>query len=394
MSEVTWKKLLSQWSLEIISSSEYLDELPAEVTESRWLGFPGANQEQIKAAETRLGVNLPPSYRAFLKVTNGWRRTTSFIHKLLPVEEIDWYTNRQPEAIDAWMQWSDESISDEEYLVYGERVAQPFRARYLQTALAVSAYGDGIYLLNPKTVTTAGEWEAWFFAPWIPGAHRYPSFWELMQAEHEHFLFVLKYSQGLPTPHVDPSLGVAAQDFDGLVAALQRRDPGRRRAALEALGFLRDRRALEPVLKIFQDPAEDLFVREFAARTLGKLRDPRAARPLIDALRTRSEPINNETQLSALMGKLEGLPDISLGDLMSFTDQLLGQAAGDHLRAALSPTAIEHGFSDHLNYAIKQGLLELGECALPALRAAQNDADPQVRLEVAAILEYWGKQNG
>ncbi|HEY3110361.1 MAG TPA: hypothetical protein VGL23_16490 [Chloroflexota bacterium] len=37
-------------------------------------------------------------------------------------------------------------------------------------------------------VTPEGEWEAWFFANWYPGASRYRSFWELMQAEHASFL--------------------------------------------------------------------------------------------------------------------------------------------------------------------------------------------------------------
>jgi hypothetical protein len=42
-------------------------------------------------------------------------------------------------------------------------------------------------LLNPNIVTPDGEWEALYFAHWIPGADRYPSFWELMQAEREAF---------------------------------------------------------------------------------------------------------------------------------------------------------------------------------------------------------------
>jgi hypothetical protein len=34
-------------------------------------------------------------------------------------------------------------------------------------------------------VTPDGEWEAWFFANWLPGANRYRSFWEMLQTEQD-----------------------------------------------------------------------------------------------------------------------------------------------------------------------------------------------------------------
>lgn len=37
-----------------------------------WLGEPGATDAEITVAEQRLGMRLPPSYRAFLKQTNGF----------------------------------------------------------------------------------------------------------------------------------------------------------------------------------------------------------------------------------------------------------------------------------------------------------------------------------
>jgi len=44
------------------------------VVASGWLGFPGATEAETAAAEAHLGVTLPPSYRAFLRVSNGWHR--------------------------------------------------------------------------------------------------------------------------------------------------------------------------------------------------------------------------------------------------------------------------------------------------------------------------------
>jgi hypothetical protein len=37
-----------------------------------------------------------------------------------------------------------------------------------------------------------GEWEAWFFANWLPGASRYRSFAEMMEAERQNFLDLQK----------------------------------------------------------------------------------------------------------------------------------------------------------------------------------------------------------
>lgn len=44
-----------------------------------------------------------------------------------------------------------------------------------------------VYLLNPRVVTPDGEWEAWYFAHWLPGAVRYRSFWDLMNDEYHNF---------------------------------------------------------------------------------------------------------------------------------------------------------------------------------------------------------------
>ena len=54
--------------------------------------------------------------------------------------------------------------------------------------LEISDESDSaIYLLNPEVVTAEGEWEAWLFANWLPGASRYRSFAELMEAEYRTF---------------------------------------------------------------------------------------------------------------------------------------------------------------------------------------------------------------
>ncbi|NEO32764.1 MAG: SMI1/KNR4 family protein [Symploca sp. SIO3C6] len=204
MSYFNWENFLRQWSQDVLESMEDVDEeLPSEVIESGWLGYPGATEEQIALAETRLGIVLPPSYREFLTVTNGWYQTTPFIYKIWSTEEIEWFALRNQAWINAFVErygnkcknslqsrFTMPSISDEEYLIYGDNQdCSKFRLEYLSTALEISDRGESaIYLLNPKIITEDGEWEACFFGDWLPGADRYRSFREMMQAEYQNFL--------------------------------------------------------------------------------------------------------------------------------------------------------------------------------------------------------------
>ena len=202
-----WYKFLGQWSQEFLATSKNLGHLPAEIIESDWLGYPGATEEQITQAEERLNVSLPPSYREFLKVSNGWRQTTPFIYRIWSIEEIEWFIKRHHSWINSFIQTQMRSrhdyhqnghqlnghvprIPDSEYFLYGEEQdCSKIRPEYLSTALEISDKGESaIYLLNPKIQTGDGEWEAWFFGNWLPGADRYPSFQEMMQAEYKNFL--------------------------------------------------------------------------------------------------------------------------------------------------------------------------------------------------------------
>jgi hypothetical protein len=195
-SDVDWRALLVLWSGEIIGRPDLARHLSPDVRARGWLGFPAASEEQIRAAEARLGTYLPPSYRQFLKVSNGWRVTGTFAGRVYSCEEIRWFRVEHQDWIDAYVtppapaphrMWS---LSDAEYFVYGDD-QDPARIRpeYLQTALEISAVGDSaLYLLNPTVVSDDGEWEAWHFANWLPGANRFRSFWEMMIAEHASFV--------------------------------------------------------------------------------------------------------------------------------------------------------------------------------------------------------------
>lgn len=184
-----WEPWLREWNRELLARHDpteynaFVDPLvtPA-VLASGWLGSPGVTAGQLAELEARLGVTLPPSYRSFLRASNGFLQPGVIVPRLLPAHEVMWLREADPDTIDAWT-------------VAGSRtggVADPDGfEQYLPAALKVSAretVGTAVYLLNPRVAGPDGEWEAFFFAHWVPGARRFPSFRALMQAELEDLL--------------------------------------------------------------------------------------------------------------------------------------------------------------------------------------------------------------
>ena len=199
MGDFDWAHLMQQWNSAMLSIPLYRSHLPPHVQESGWLGFPGATATDIAAAETRIGTHLPPSYRTFLHYTNGWIWMPNILGALWSSDMIAWFDDSSQDVIDIWMQDDNRSAlqygqapldgADKDYFVYGEE--QDYFlvcAEHLQTALAISYFGDAVYLLNPHIVTSDGAWEAWLFASWLPGAMRFPSFWDMMQGHYDWFM--------------------------------------------------------------------------------------------------------------------------------------------------------------------------------------------------------------
>jgi HEAT repeat protein len=150
-------------------------------------------------------------------------------------------------------------------------------------------------------------------------------------------------------------------------------------AAIDALGELRDARALEPILEILQNQDEDIFVREHAARTIGTFQDVRAAKPLLDIFRT---PIS-----------AEDMPDVyvegfNVHELLNYMETFLDTTLVDSIRASTNSDNLSKHINDSLFHAASQGLLALGETAVPLLFEALHDTDVQVRAQVVKTLCY------
>lgn len=84
-----------------------------------WLGMPPATQEQITSVEQRLGVTLPSTYTAFLRISNGFLMPGQSTSSMLPVELIahlgDDHTDVARfyrETLDSWPEEVDDYVQN------------------------------------------------------------------------------------------------------------------------------------------------------------------------------------------------------------------------------------------------------------------------------------------
>src|SRR4051794_23137740 len=140
MSDFNWHLFLQQWSREMLNSSHGTEFSP-DITKSGWLGFDPATEEEISAAERKLRTSLPPSYRDFLAISNGWRRTTHFIERIWGTKEINWFRKKNKDSISAFLQGysaygSNDEVPNEEYFAYDQWV-EDFRPKHFKETLQI-----------------------------------------------------------------------------------------------------------------------------------------------------------------------------------------------------------------------------------------------------------------
>jgi hypothetical protein len=128
---------------------------------------------------------LPLSYRTFLQASNGFGPVEQLLWWVKSCQQVDWLVNTDADLVELWATEGATlpSVPDEEYFRYDNtQVDGQIRGEYFRGLLMVSDWGDaGFWALNPA-VQHNGEWEAWHFANWMPGAVRYRSFAELVEA--------------------------------------------------------------------------------------------------------------------------------------------------------------------------------------------------------------------
>ncbi|MEU8437318.1 SMI1/KNR4 family protein [Streptomyces sp. NPDC029216] len=142
-------------------------------------GRPGADEAAVSAAEKRLGRRLPPSYREFLAVSDGWHvGQAAGVYQLGGAADIDWF--RDPHGMTPLYEESlDDDPREEDVLLAG----------MWQRALQLETDSDMSYaLLDPGDCDRDGEWALYVYKGWggeFPA--RYPSFRAYMEAMYRGF---------------------------------------------------------------------------------------------------------------------------------------------------------------------------------------------------------------
>ena len=187
-----WKNLLEKWNQAIFDSFEeedleYYERDYPDIFNSKSCLQPGATEEEIAQLETKLAVKLPSSYRNFLLASNGFTILDEY-SQLYGTDDIKWFIEENRDWAEFWD--DEEEVEDEEYFLYGKhQIGGCMRCGYMKTALQISETDDGyVYLLNPKIIDSRNEWEAWDFGNKHPGAYRYRSFWEMIEARYQQCL--------------------------------------------------------------------------------------------------------------------------------------------------------------------------------------------------------------
>ncbi|HKV29975.1 MAG TPA: SMI1/KNR4 family protein [Candidatus Dormibacteraeota bacterium] len=179
-----WWQTLAGLSRRLLGREENRIAMDEAVVKSGWLGLSPASDAEIEHLERRLGRALPPSFRQYLRVTNGWLRGPSYPERWYGTSQIGWFRDLEPVYLHIWTE-EIYTVPDAEYFVYGpKQETAAIRREYLRACLQVSEQIDGyVYLLNPEIITLEGEWEAWVLGSKLAGAIRYRSWHELVAAE-------------------------------------------------------------------------------------------------------------------------------------------------------------------------------------------------------------------
>ncbi|WP_037681069.1 SMI1/KNR4 family protein [Streptomyces albus] len=176
-----WRSFLRRWS------GEWADALPAGETRSeadeaarqaRWLGFPPASEERIAAMEERLGRRMPPSYREFLGVSDGWRHAGGFVWLLAGTGDARRHENESGLA-EMFEQYLDEDAGPE-----ARREADIWRR-----GLQLDVESDITHvLMDPEDVDEDGEWAVYTWASWrAEPPERHANFRAFMEQMYREF---------------------------------------------------------------------------------------------------------------------------------------------------------------------------------------------------------------
>lgn len=157
---------LEQLIQELADAKRQYDQLAFDEERARTLG-PPASPAQIAALEQRLGRALPPSYRAFLELHNGWDEFSGG-SKLLAVEDQgrEWVAERMG-------YWND---------LFEDDSVNPFKRGCLPVLFGEDE--NHFLVLDPRTARADGEMDFIDF-DYTEDFARYGTFTEFLRHDLE-----------------------------------------------------------------------------------------------------------------------------------------------------------------------------------------------------------------
>ncbi|WP_406130602.1 SMI1/KNR4 family protein [Streptomyces sp. NBC_00989] len=304
-----WWSFLLGWSGEWADSlldSETRGEGDEAARRARWLGSPPASEERIAAMEERLGRQMPPSYREFLKVSDGWRHAGGFVGLLAGTEGAHWHNNES-------------GLADmfEEHLTEDAGPKERRAAGIWRRGLQLDVESDITYVfLDPEDVDEDGEWAVYTWASWRAAPpERYANFLAFMRDMHREFHSLRAHrSDGEPVFANDTTRKLDAQVEEARLEALRGGWEQAAKALDEAKGYGRPRAAG------LGDQIRRLLGQTYMVYFDGLVTDPRYTPELLPLL-VAEHAAHSYRDDSTLRYQLRGADD----DLMSLAFATLDQ---------------------------------------------------------------------
>ncbi|MBI3233684.1 MAG: SMI1/KNR4 family protein [Bacteroidetes bacterium] len=174
-------------------------DVSEEVTKTKWLGIMAATEDEISITEERLNIKFPDDYIEFLKISNGFPKTSSISCSFLSVDKIDYLKTLMEDLVEIWNE-------NDDLKEVGEALA---------SAILIGGIDEEqqFMLIPPKS--TNDQWRYWKFATWIPGEQEYTSLKEYFKSDLN---FLKEQTKGLKNTkskiEIDHSLRDAVYSLD------------------------------------------------------------------------------------------------------------------------------------------------------------------------------------
>lgn len=152
MTPQQWRQYLTEFSDAFFARASGSDlwGLDDQQIAARWLGRGPASEQDLGAAEERLGIRFPPSLRGFLLTTDGWGRPADWVDRVCPCRDIRWF--RDTPAGTSFIAQSSRELP-----------AGPDTERFLEvlSRMLTIADGEDLWLLDTGKASADGEYPAY-----------------------------------------------------------------------------------------------------------------------------------------------------------------------------------------------------------------------------------------